>query len=105
MVLALGSSSTASAQQYMHAILGKLIFYCYLAGSAVCLYGSSNGTYDVSLDSDLVNNVTAPGDGTLYCQDDLPTDVHYVNLTAHFPHAGQLLEFDYATVTYDFATG
>lgn len=105
MALALASSSTASTQQYLRVVCEKSYGLCFPTGSAVCLYGSSNGTYDVSLDSNLVNNVTAPGDGTLYCQDNLPSDIHYVNLTAHFPHDGQLLEFDYATVTYDFSTG
>lgn len=73
-------------------------------GSAVWLHGTSNGTYDVSVDGKYVHNVTALNNENLYCQD-LPatSDAHYVNLTAHFtPNAGQLLAFDYATVTYDF---
>ncbi|KAH9935601.1 uncharacterized protein B0H18DRAFT_418127 [Fomitopsis serialis] len=75
-------------------------------GNSVCLHGTSNGTFDVA-----INDITAPGltanaDGVLYCQQDLPTNVNYVNLTAHVtPNSGQQLAFDYAEVTYDFSTG
>ncbi|KAH9935603.1 uncharacterized protein B0H18DRAFT_976475 [Fomitopsis serialis] len=74
-------------------------------GDAVYLHGSTNGTFDVTIDNDAYTNQSAVGNGLLYFADDLATQTHYVTLTAHFSGAGQVLEFDLANVTYTFADG
>ncbi|KAH9839400.1 uncharacterized protein C8Q71DRAFT_856015 [Rhodofomes roseus] len=75
-------------------------------GTGFCLYGTSSGTFDVTIDDVSASSQVQSADDVLYCQDDLQPTVHYVNLTAHSePNSNQQLRFDYASVAYDFTTG
>ncbi|THH29340.1 hypothetical protein EUX98_g4844 [Antrodiella citrinella] len=66
-------------------------------GNAIYLYGTSNSSYQVSLDN-TVQNLSPPSGDLLYLKQNLSSGTHYVNLTA-LPSAGQQLLFDKAIIT------
>ncbi|KDQ11020.1 hypothetical protein BOTBODRAFT_470255 [Botryobasidium botryosum FD-172 SS1] len=65
-------------------------------GSAIYVYGTSNSTFDVTLDNTVTNGTAS--DGLLYSNTALPFGDHNVTITAH-PSDGQLLMLDRAVVT------
>ncbi|KAJ7472447.1 hypothetical protein B0H11DRAFT_1919402 [Mycena galericulata] len=75
-------------------------------GTAVYLYGSANGSYDVTLDntvhsfspSNTIHSVS-PSNGLLYSNDELIKEDHFVTLTAKPSNKSQLMAFGYAIVS------
>ncbi|CAL1694321.1 unnamed protein product [Somion occarium] len=66
-------------------------------GTAVYVYGSSNNTYQVSLDSDPTTHVP-PSSDLLFFQENLPRVKHSLNLTV-LASEGRQLHFDGAMIT------
>ncbi|KAJ7220698.1 hypothetical protein GGX14DRAFT_515053, partial [Mycena pura] len=66
-------------------------------GSAVYLFGTSNSSYEVTLDNTV--NSLAPTDGLLYSNEGLIEGTHSVTLTARPTNAAQMLGFTEAIVS------
>lgn len=75
-------------------------------GNAVSLYGTTNGSFDVTLDDDHTTDVTAESDILLFSRGGLTTDIHRVNLTTRLQaSSGQQMSFDNAVITIPYTGG
>jgi len=66
----------------------------------------SNSSYDVALDDEPANNLTATDNDVLYAREGLSSDTHYISLTA-YPElgSGQEIIFDGAVVCIPITDG
>ncbi|PCH34098.1 hypothetical protein WOLCODRAFT_94833 [Wolfiporia cocos MD-104 SS10] len=98
-----GLESSGQARHITSLPGASLTFQYY--GTSLYLYGSSNCTFDITIDDNSHTNLTTEteGDGLLRSLENLSLGTHYVNITAH-PQANgtQQFGFDYANITIPY---
>ncbi|OCH88757.1 hypothetical protein OBBRIDRAFT_65288 [Obba rivulosa] len=95
-----GGEESSGQSQHITSLFGASVGLNF-SGTAIYIFGSANGSYEVSLDGTVSSGlIPDSGRNLLFSQDNLSPGVHYVNLTAQ-PIAAQdqQIHFDGAVVT------